>query len=235
MQGSCLSVVSSHVSVRKFTRDPIPREDIEKIVEAARRAPSSWNLLPVTITIVTDPEKKKKLAEATGGQRHVEEAPVFMVFSVDYYKLEQAARVIGVNTGDYTLGHFIVAVLDVGISSGWAALAAEELGYGIVFVALYSNPCVIAEILDLPELVVPIVGLAVGKPAEKPPLKPRHPVKAFVSENEYVEKRDLGERVASTYGERASRLLSYVLSSGGYYERVSHELLSCVKQRGFKV
>jgi nitroreductase len=234
LPGSCLDVISSHVSVRKFTRDPIPKEDLEKIIEAARRAPSSWNLLPVTITIVTDPEKKRRLAEATGGQQHVEEAPVFIVFSVDYYKLEQAARTVGVATGDYMFGHFVVGVLDVGIASGWAALAAEELGYGIVFVALYSNPCRIAEILGLPELVVPIVGLAVGKPAEKPRLRPRHPREAFVSENTYVEGGGLGEKVASTYGERASRLLSYVLSSDGYYERVTQELLNCIKQRGFK-
>jgi nitroreductase len=41
-------------SVRNFTGDPIPREDLEKIVDAGRLAPSGNNLQPWEFIVVTD-------------------------------------------------------------------------------------------------------------------------------------------------------------------------------------
>ena len=67
-------MIGKHASVRSFRPEPVDPQDLEKILEAARRAPTSWNLQPLTVTAVTDPALRKKLAEAVGGQEHVAEA-----------------------------------------------------------------------------------------------------------------------------------------------------------------
>ncbi|ABM80862.1 nitroreductase family protein [Hyperthermus butylicus] len=232
----CIETISRHVSIRKYTDEPVKPEDLEAIVEAARRAPTSWGIQPFTVTIVTDGELKAKLAEAVGGQEHVAKAPVFLVFSVDYRKLAEAARIHGVEFAEPGLGHLLIGVVDAGIAAGWAALAAESLGYGIVFIALYSNPCRIAEILNLPEQVLPVVGLCVGRPAEKPSPKPRQPREVFAAENRYIAlDEEAARKVAYVFGEKTQRIYSYVLSKGGYYEQVTRRLLECARRRGFRI
>ena len=232
----CIDTMRGHVSVRSYLDEPVPQGDLEAIIEAARRAPSSWGLQPLTVTVVTDPKVKAELAEATGGQEHVARAPVFLVFSIDYLKLRRASERLGVRFAEPGLGHLLVAALDVGIAAGWAALAAESLGYGTVFIALYSNPCRVAEILRLPELVLPIVGLCVGRPAEKPGLKPRHPMEAFAATNSYIGLGDaVVEALASLYGEKTVKLYRHVLGRGGYYESVGRRLLDCLERRGFRL
>jgi len=231
---SCLETISRHVSIRKFRDEPVPREDLERILEAARRAPSSWNLQPVTVIAVTDKGLRRSLAEITGGQEHVAEAPVFLVFSADYHKLLEASRRAGVSVAQPGLGHFVVAAIDVGIASGWAALAAEELGYGIVFVALYADPCRVADLLGLPLHVVPLVGLAVGRPAESPEPRPRQPSEVFAAENQYPSPIDLGDKVRSIYRGGGARLFRYVLGPNGYYDHVAKALIECLEKRGFR-
>lgn len=234
MAPSCIDTIMRHASVRVFRDEEVPREDLGKILEAARRAPSSWNLQPVTVIAVTDKGLKKAIAETVGGQEHVAKAPVFLVFSADYHKLLEASRLAGVSVSQPGIGHFVVAAIDVGISSAWAALAAEELGYGVVFVALYSSPCRIADILGLPMHVVPLVGLAVGRPAERPSPRPRHPREVFAAENQYPSPTSLGEKVRSTYRGGGTKLFNYVLSPGGYYDQVAKALLDCLERRGFR-
>jgi nitroreductase len=58
-----LDVISSRQSIRKYTDEPIPDEMIEKIVEAARWAPSGENEQPWHFVVVKDPEMRKKIGE----------------------------------------------------------------------------------------------------------------------------------------------------------------------------
>ncbi|BEP18403.1 oxygen-insensitive NADPH nitroreductase [Pyrofollis japonicus] len=231
---TCIDTISRHVSIRRFKPDPVPENDLRTILEAARRAPTSWNLQPVTIIAVTDQGLKQQLADAVGGQEHVAEAPVFLVFAADYHKLLEASRSAGVEAAEPGLGHLVTAAIDVGISSGWAALAAETLGYGIVFIALYSNPCRVAEILSLPKHVIPLVGLALGKPAESPQPRPRQPPEVFASINKYPSPPDLAEKVRSAYRSGGAKLFRYVLAPGAYYDQVTNALLECMKKQGYR-
>lgn len=50
-------------AIRRFTSDPVPREAIERIIEAATHAPSGGNRQPWAFVIVTDPAKKERIAE----------------------------------------------------------------------------------------------------------------------------------------------------------------------------
>ncbi len=50
-------------AIRRFKPDPVPRDAIERIVEAATHAPSGGNRQPWAFVVVTDPAKKQRIAE----------------------------------------------------------------------------------------------------------------------------------------------------------------------------
>ncbi len=234
---SCRDVIAGHVSVRRFRGDPVPEEHVEEILWAARRAPSAWGLQPVSVVVVRDAEKRRAIAEAVGGQRHVEEAPLFLAFLVDYAKLLEASRRMGVEPGEPGFGHLAIALVDVGIASAWAALRAEELGYGIVYIALYSACRRVSEILGLPRYTLPVVGLAVGRPGERPAPRPRQPPKAFAHTETYGSVTEAAETIAGdeAYASKIGRVLRLTLAPRAYYEEVGRELLECMAGQGFRV
>ena len=62
-------------SIRAYSVEPIPREELEAIFDITRLAPSAWNLQPWRFVVVEDPARKAQLAEAAFNQRQVSSAP----------------------------------------------------------------------------------------------------------------------------------------------------------------
>src|SRR5712692_4196834 len=56
-------------NVRQYTDQPIARENLERILEAGRRAPSSGNWQPWNFVVVTDREQRIELAKGLGPRR----------------------------------------------------------------------------------------------------------------------------------------------------------------------
>ena len=56
-----LEAIRMRRSVREYTGEPIPHEDLEKIVDAARLAPTGWNRQPWDFIVITDVEMIQKL------------------------------------------------------------------------------------------------------------------------------------------------------------------------------
>ena len=51
-------------SVRAYAPTPVPKEKLERILEAARLAPSAENRQPWYFIVVTDPDKRKRIAKS---------------------------------------------------------------------------------------------------------------------------------------------------------------------------
>src|SRR2546430_17337517 len=62
-------------NVREFSQQPLVTEDLERILEAGRLAPSARNWQPWDFVLVTDREQPNQLARAWQGARHVTNAP----------------------------------------------------------------------------------------------------------------------------------------------------------------
>src|SRR5215211_832485 len=80
---SFLDLVRSRRSTRHFRPDPVPPELLDELLEAARWAPSGFNLQPTHFVVVTDPAVKAKLYPACMKQRQVLEAGATVVFTGD--------------------------------------------------------------------------------------------------------------------------------------------------------
>jgi nitroreductase len=59
-----LDLVKKRRSIRRFKPDPIPEEEIEKIIDVACWAPSGFNMQPWEFVVIRKPELKNKIVEA---------------------------------------------------------------------------------------------------------------------------------------------------------------------------
>ncbi len=230
----CLNVIAKHRSIRAFKPEPVKEEHLTAILEAARRHPSAWNLQPVHVAVVRDPELKARLAEILWGQEHIKQAPVFLVFSVDYAKLLKALEDVGAERRPLGVAELLQGVLAAGMASAWAALAAESLGYGVSFIAVYGKPCEVAEALGAPKGVLPVVGLNVGVPDEDPEVRPRMPMEALAAEDGYGSLDEIAKAYSAT-AEGFIEKVARVMRPGGPVDRMNSYLLSCLEERGYKL
>lgn len=227
---SVFELAMKHVSTRVFLQRDIDEGDLTRILEVARRAPSAWNMQSYHVIAVRDQSVKSKLAAILGGQDHVASAPVLLVFALDQGKILEAARRLGlsVEPGPSLL---LEASINIGIAAGWAALAAEELGYGVVFIALYRDPCRVAEAMGIHGLT-PLLGLALGKPGEKPRLRPRQMPAAVYSVSGVTPVDERVRGLLDVYGSKAASRLGFIL--GEFHREASASLVKCLGEQWFK-
>ncbi|MEW6753774.1 MAG: nitroreductase family protein, partial [Candidatus Latescibacterota bacterium] len=69
-------VIRVRRSVRAYADQPIADDQLERLLQAARWAPSARNLQPYRLVIVRDAERRRALAQAANEQEHVAQAPV---------------------------------------------------------------------------------------------------------------------------------------------------------------
>lgn len=204
-----IQTLRNHRSVREF--DPqrdIVEGQVEMIIEAALAAPNWINGQQVSVIEVREPKRKTALAKAAGNQRWIEEAPVFLVFCMDFYRAKLAAEKNGTDFKIVEdLEAIIVGSTDVGIALGSAVIAAESMGLGTVPIGgLRRNPQTFVDILNLPEYVFPISGLVVGHPRTVPAQKPRLPLKATLQKEQYDAKIQM--EIIDQYDQEISSYMS---------------------------
>ena len=186
-----IELIHRHGSVRHYKPDPVPAEMIEAIVAAAQRSSTSSNLQMMSVVAVTDAHKRARLVELCGDQEHIAQAPVFLAWCADLYRLNRACELRGYRQISEYVENFLVAAVDVAIAAQTAALAAESLGLGICYIgAIRNNPQGVIDLLDLPRLVFPITGMTAGWPARAPRTRPRLATSAVLHWEEYNRDHD---------------------------------------------
>ncbi|WP_042354183.1 oxygen-insensitive NADPH nitroreductase [Bacillus rubiinfantis] len=192
MRNKTIELLQSHRSIRKFTADPIPPEVLDEIVTSAQWAPSSHHVQAYSIIVVDDAEKKKTLSELAGGQKYVDECPIFLVFCADFYRLSLTAEMHETNFEIAEVENILVAAVDTALAAENALIAARSLGLGGVMIGgIRNNPEQVKELLALPPYTIPIMGMCLGYPNQQPWQKPRTPKNAVVHYNQYQSKETL--------------------------------------------
>ena len=179
-----------HRSYRSFYNKEVDEQQLDQIIQATQAAPSWINGQQVSVIAIKDVERKKKLAALCGGQKHIEEAPIFLVFCADFYRAHIASQMEGIPLHiSENLDTLLVGATDVGIALSAAITASESFGLGTVAIGgIRRNLQEVINLLDLPPYVLPISGLCIGHPSEDPGLKPRLPKKAVYHDETYNNK-----------------------------------------------
>lgn len=179
----------AHRSVRAFSGRPLPANLVETLAAAAQSASSSSNLQAFSVVAVEKAETKARLAEIAGGQKHVVEAPLVLVWLADLARLEAIGRRKGAPTE--ALGYLetaFIGIIDAALAAQNAVVALESLGLGSVYIgALRNRPREVAELLGLPPNVFGVFGLCVGYPDPERPadVKPRLSQRLVVHRERY--------------------------------------------------
>lgn len=182
-----IRIQQSHRSIRRYTADPVSDEMLDAIVESARHAPTSMNAQEISLVVVRDAERRARIAELAGGQAWIAQAPVFIVAVIDFHKTDLGVRKAGQTQVIHeSMEGFGVAAVDAGIALGTMITAAESLGLGIVPIGgIRRNPQAMIDLLGLPPLTLPLVGLCIGHIDGDVPLKPRMDTRAFRHNERY--------------------------------------------------
>ena len=85
-----IATMLDHRSVRAYKPDVLPAGTLERLISVAQSASTSSNLQAWSVVAVEDPVKKEVLFEVSGGQRHIRQAPVVLVWLADLHRLEVA-------------------------------------------------------------------------------------------------------------------------------------------------
>jgi len=182
-----LRIQQSHRSIRSFKADPVSDAMLGQIIAAAHRAPTSMNAQEISLIVVCDAERRARIAELCGGQPWVAQAPVFITIVIDFHKTDLGVRKAGqIQIIHESMEGFGVAATDAGIVLGTLITAAESLGLGIVPIgSIRRNPQGMVDLLGLPPLTFPLVGLCIGHIKDDMPLKPRMDIRAFRHDERY--------------------------------------------------
>ena len=78
-----IATMLDHRSVRGYKPDPVPPGTLETLIAAAQSAATSSNMQWTSVIAITDPAKKKVLAEIAGNQKHIEQCPLYLCWVAD--------------------------------------------------------------------------------------------------------------------------------------------------------
>lgn len=165
-----LDAIKGRRSVRAFKSQDVSQELVEKLIDAARWAPSAGNIQPWEFIIVRRPEIKSGLAEAALCQTFIEEAPVVIVVCADENRSSQGYGVRGKTL--YCIQDTAAAVQNIN-------LAAYSLGLGTCWVGAFREEEA-RKILRVPAGMRPVAIIPVGYPAESPPPRSRRPINTII-------------------------------------------------------
>ena len=191
-----LELVQSRRSIRWFKPDPVPDEYVEKIIEAARWAPSGFNLQPWELVVVREQKLKDGIVQYIradmahhsgmeaarepwqgqppapgsrpgGGNSDFSQAPVFIILLGDPRT----------NAGLPMLRRYNPRQMQLAYISGLASanlymhLAATALGLASQWVSGVGNPyahCMIKKLLGIPHELEAYDMMALGYPVDSP-------------------------------------------------------------------
>jgi nitroreductase len=129
-------------NVRRYSDRPIPRVDLERILEAGRRAPSASNWQPWNFVVLTDREHLVELAKAwpTGGT-HIARSAATIAIVTATPEDRRKGELLQYDVGQAT-AQMMVTAADLGIGSGHSAVADQDqarraLGFPPGYLAAY--------------------------------------------------------------------------------------------------
>jgi len=148
-------VIEERRSVRNFDAErDVPPEMVQRILEAAIRAPSGGNCQPWHFVVIRSEQTRDLLAKAAYGQSFVADAPVVIVVCAD------PAR----SAGRYgSRGGQLYCLQDTAAATEHILLAVTALGLGACWVGAFDEKAA-SQTLGLPANLRPVAIVPIGYP-----------------------------------------------------------------------
>ena len=139
-------------NVRSYGAEPVPDEQLARIVEAGWRAPSASNRQHWDFVLVTDREQLAELATVWQGAGHIASAPAAIVLVVPEPADDRTRVIDQFDLGQATFAMLVTAA-DLGIGTGHSSVGDQARARAI---------------LGVPDSHIVSFMLGVGYPADRP-------------------------------------------------------------------
>ena len=201
-------------SVRNFKDQPIPQEVIDQLLDAANNAPSGGNIQPISIILIQEKENRTLLAEMVGNQPWVKNAPLSLIFCLDFNRIKRWATLNETEfKGEQALSHFLIAYADLMCAAQSVVLLAEGLGLGSVYVGtIQSSMDAAREQFSIPEFVLPMMILTLGYPKSTPRSIPKLEREVIVHREQYkvMDNNAISQAFDHKYGDFSIKAEKYL-------------------------
>jgi len=214
-------------SVRVFEDQEIPESIVEQLLDVANHAPSGGNIQPLSIILVQGLEGRKKLAELAGDQPWVKNAPLSMIFCLDFYRIKKWAEICQTDfRGERALNHFLIAYADLMVAAQNVVILSENLGLGSVYIGSIQHEIdETRKFFGIPEYVLPMMVLSIGYPKSIPQSIPKLKKEVIVHQEKYRKPQD--DEIRKAFDEKYGTIDQNMEK---YLERAFIEALEADKQ-----
>ena len=213
-----LECIKTRASIRKYQDRPLVWDDVVKILDAGRLAPSSGNLQAWKFIVVLDKAKREQIADACLQQYWMATAPVHIVICSEPEKVE---RYYGVR------GERLYSVQNCSAAAENMLLAAHSLGLGGCWIGAFDEDMV-KNILGIPKEARPQIILTIGYPDEKPPKQIKHPLTTIIYQNKWRGFYTEADLIFSRYGEH---VMKKAKETGEDVKRTGKHLMQKIKEK----
>lgn len=175
-----LDLVISRQSDRAYDSGrAVEPEKLDRILEAARMAPSACNAQPWRFVVVTDKELSVKVGKATAGlgmNKFAKDAPIHILI------VEESANITSMLGSKIKDKHF--PLIDIGIAAAHITLAAEAEGLGSCILGWFDEKG-LKKLLGIPSSKRLLLDITIGYPIKDKRPKSRKPKEKVISYNKY--------------------------------------------------
>lgn len=161
-----IEIVLSRRSIRRYDKKEIPRETLEKILEAGRQAPSAMNRQPWHFIVITDYEIKKELSKGLFN-RFVKNSPVTIVGCASTSFFDRKWSIIDTTIA---LENMVIAAWALGVGSCWIGDFKEEK---------------VKRLLNVPDNWKIVALITFGYPAEQPHRRSKKKMERIIGFNKF--------------------------------------------------
>lgn len=191
-------------TIRAYSERQVPQELISDLLLKASHSPTTGNMQLYSAIVTRSAEGKSRLAPAHFGQPQVEGASVVITFCADFNRFSRWCEERKAEPCYDNFQSLIAAILDTVAFAQQFNTLAEMAGLGVCWLGTTTyNAQEIAEALELPRLVVPVITLTVGYPANEGEDVGRLPVEAIIHNEKYQDYTP--ERIEAFYADKESR------------------------------
>ena len=144
--------ITSRRNVREYADEPIAEEDLDRILEAGRRTPSSRNAQRWDLVVVTDREQLQRLSKVWQNAYMVADSAATIAIVAPDEDDPRTRESIQYDLGQLTI-QMMIAAAGMGIGTAHAAVADQGLA---------------REVLGFPDELFCAWLIAMGHPADRP-------------------------------------------------------------------
>ena len=185
-------------SVRNYEKRHIPESLLDDILERAMRAPTCGNMQLYSVIVTREPDRLLRLAQEHFNQPAAIGADVILTVCADFNRFTDWCKASGAKPGYDNFHSFMMALTDAIIYTQQVVTIAEMEGLGSCYLGTVNyNAKQISELLQLPDLVVPVASISLGYPEGNTAQCERLPLKAIMHDETY--RKDSDEEVMQLF------------------------------------